>query len=196
MSFPLFTILVYSYLGAVEAGRMGMTLQIVGGIQSLGLVFLMARAPEFGLLAASGNHFALGAKCKAATHHSLLVMSTLCLLTIIVIAVASEFKLPQAHRVLGVAAFSALSVGIILTGLIQGAAVYLRAQKKELLTAVGVTGGLLYGLSSWLACLKFGNIGIAISYATVTGFVVLPLTLFVLQSHNKQTSKFPSPLSQ
>jgi hypothetical protein len=183
LSFPLFTIIVYLHAGAVEAGRMGMTLQIMSGIQSFSLVFLLARAPEFALLAAAGNRAELVARCRAAALRTALVMTAGCAFVIAALAVATSLGAPQVTRVLGMAAFVTFSAGIILTAPIQAIAIYLRAHKRELLTAVGVTGGVLYGASAWLSGIRFGSSGIATSYLLVTALVVLPLTLRVLSRH-------------
>lgn len=183
LSFPLYTILVYYYFGAIEAGRMGMTLQIVAGIQTFSLVFLIARAPEFALLVASRKHSALVYRCKSAAYQSLGVMTFFCILIGIAILAATEFRLQQASRVLDAGVFAVFSTGVIISGAVQVVAVYLRAHKKELLTTVGVISGLLYGVSAWFMCVQFGSQGIAISYAMTSGFVVLPLSLIVLKSN-------------
>lgn len=183
LSFPLFTIIVYLSSGAVEAGRMGMTLQIMSGIQSLALVFLLARAPEFALLAASGNRVDLMARCRQAALRTMGVMVVMCSLVITALVAAQAMSIPQASRVLGVGAFAMFSAGIILTAPIQAIAVYLRAHKKELLTAVGVVGGLSYGASAWLGGNLYGSSGIALAYLLVTGVLILPLTLRVLKRH-------------
>jgi hypothetical protein len=183
MSFPLFTVLAYAYLGAVEAGRMGMSLQVVSGIQSFALVFLIARAPEFALLAASGKQEILARNCRAATYRSMGVMAFFCLLVVMAVWIASSLGLPQASRVLGAGSFAILSLGVVLTAPIQGAALYLRAHKRELMTAVGVVTGLLYGASAWWTCIHYGSLGMAASYALVTGLVTLPLALVVLKAN-------------
>lgn len=181
LSFPLFTIIVYLHDGAVEAGRLGMTLQIMSGIQSLALVFLLARAPEFALLAASRQHAELVARCRQAALRTAGVMGALCAVVIAVLTMATMLGVPQVSRVLSIATFVVFSAGIILTSPIQAIAVYLRAHKRELLTAVGVIGGLSYGAAGWLAGISLGPFAIAVSYLAVTGLVALPLTFRALK---------------
>jgi len=184
LSFPLFTILVYLHLGAVEAGRMGMTLQIMTGIQSFALVFLLARAPEFALLAAAGNKSELIASARQAALRSMGVMTTLCAMVILGLWFATRMEWPQVPRVLGIGAFIMLSAGIVLTAPVQAIAIYLRAHKRELLTVAGVAGGLCYGAFAWLAVRTLGAQGVAASYLLVTALVVLPITALVLRSHH------------
>ncbi|MEI6628905.1 MAG: hypothetical protein WCN27_05860, partial [Alphaproteobacteria bacterium] len=110
-------------------------------------------------------------------------MTFIYLIIFLSILIATGLKLPQASRVLDATAFAVFSIGVVLTGIIQGVAIYLRAHKQELLTVVGVLAGLLYGASAWFSCMKFGFLGIAVSYTTVTTMFVLPFTLFILKSN-------------
>jgi hypothetical protein len=183
LSFPLFTIIMYVHAGAVEAGRMGMTLQIITGIQAFSMVFLIARAPEFALLAAAGQPANLIARCRHAAVLAAAVMAAMCGAVICVLAVATHLGLPQVGRVLGIGAFAVFSSAIILMTPIQAIALYLRAHKKELLTAVGALGGLLYGSTAWFSGVAFGAFGMAVSHLLVTACVVLPFTLWVLKTN-------------
>jgi hypothetical protein len=186
LSFPLFTIIVYLHGGSIEAGRMGMTLQILTGIQSFALVFLLARAPEFALLAASGAREELVARCRKAALRSVGVMAACCLLVLLTLSLAQAMGVTQAGRVLSGASFATFAAGVVLTAPVQAIAVYLRAHKKELLTVVGVLGGLLYGSTAWLSGVRYGSTGIAVSYLAVTGLVVLPLTWRVLRANRER----------
>lgn len=186
LGFPLFTIITYLSLGAVEAGRMGMTLQIMTGIQQFALVFLIARAPEFALLAAAGQREELVTRCRLAAQRTGMAMLVLCLMVMGVLSTATEMGIPHAMRVLGLPAFAAFAAGIVLTTPVQAIALYLRAHKRELLTTVGVLSGLLYGVGAWLGSWQGGANGIALSYLLVTALVTLPLTFGVLRTHNAQ----------
>lgn len=183
MSFPLYISLSYTYQGAVEAGRLGMTLQIISGIQAFALVFLRARAPEFSLLAAARDHLPLVERTKSATLHCVVVMAMSSGLVILALMIADAQGISQTERMLSPLAFFILSIGIICTGLVQGVALYMRAFKQELLTVTGVIVGCLYGGFGWLACMHFGSLGIAWSYSAITAFVAVPLTLLVLQAN-------------
>jgi hypothetical protein len=183
LSFPLYTVLAYNYFGAVEAGRMGMTLQVIGGIQSFSLVFMIARAPEFALLAASGQVSALFSRWKRAASLSLGVMAVTCTLIMLSLVAAVKFDVAQVGRVLPISSFVMLSAGAVLAGVVQCFAVYLRAHKRELLTGVGVMSGLLYGVSAWVLCVMFGSFGMAMSYLAVTGLLTLPMTIFIFKAN-------------
>lgn len=183
LSFPLYTVLIYRYFGAVEAGRVGMTLQVIAGVQSFALVFMIARAPEFALLAASGQSSSLFSHWKRASILSLGVMASTCTLIILCLLAALNLGLPQVSRMLPISSFVVLAVGAVLAGVIQCIAVYLRAYRRELLTPVGVIAGFCYGLSAWLVCVRFGSSGLSASYLVVTGLVALPLTLLVLRAN-------------
>ena len=182
LSFPLYTVLTFHYLGAVEAGRMGIALQIIGGIQTVGLVFLSARVPEFAILAASGQRETLRRRCTRATFHSMAAIAGMGLTALLALYALQWLRVPQVHRMLDVGAFGVFVIGITLTALIQGIALFLRAYKMELLTPAGVVGGLCYGASAWLVCQSYGSIGIALSHALVTAFVILPISVYIAKN--------------
>ena len=186
LTFPLYTVLAYSYFGPIQAGRMGMTLQVIAGIQSFSLVLIVARAPELALLAASGDRPSLIARWKQASTRSLALMLGFFLLLALAQEIAGRFMVSGLSRMLPVEICAILSAGALIAGVIQCIAVYLRAHKRELLTFVGVTSGALYGLSAWLLCRNFGAMGIAVSYLAVTALVVLPLTLQVLSASRRR----------
>jgi hypothetical protein len=181
MTFPLYTLLAYTYFGAVEAGRMGMTLQIVAGVQSFSLVMITAKAPEFALLAASQDRTRLEATWRRWSVRALGTMATAFIVLLLVQVSSSDVLSNALGRVLTPSVCVMLAAGALTAGIVQCIAVYLRAHKRELLTFVGVSTGMLYGLSAWWLGLNFGSPGIAASYLAVTALAVLPMTIQVLR---------------
>jgi O-antigen/teichoic acid export membrane protein len=190
LSFPLYTVLAYRYFGATEAGRLGMTLQIVSGVQSFSLVFVFARAPEFALLAASGEARALLRAWRGACALALAVMFVSCGAIGFGLWKASELDWPQVMRILPEEMFLILAAGAFLVCIVQCIATYMRAHKRELLTSVGTTSGILYGTLAWVFCVTVGLEGVLASYLAVTALVVLPLTVLIARAN------FPRLLSR
>lgn len=183
LSFPLYTILVYHYSGPTEAGRIGMTLQVIAGIQSFSLVFMVARAPEFALLAASGQATVLLQRWSRACLVSLGVMVLASAAVYGGMQIAAVLNVPQISRMLTAGLFAELAAGAVLAGAVVCISIYLRAHKRELLTPVGVMSGIAYGLSAWYLCIRAGSGGVIASYLMVTALVALPLTLLVFRAH-------------
>lgn len=188
-SFPFYTTLAFWALGSVAAGQLGLTLQIASGIQSLGLVAISARGAEFALLAASGKRDELTRKCKAATGLGLTVV----MLGFAAFVAATWFvKAYFPHigqRTLGLDATILLAFGVLATVPVQGIALYLRANKVELLTPIGVSSGILYGVLGAGGIFLWGQIGLVASYALVTALFTLPLTLLIAVRQNEKYAR-------
>lgn len=192
MTFPLYTLLAYTYFGAVEAGRMGMTLQLVAGVQSFALVMITAKAPELALLAAAQERNTLEATWRRWSLRALGTMGAGFAVLLLLQAGAPVLMTKALERVLSPGVCAMLAAGALTAGIVQCIAVYLRAHKRELLTFVGVSTGMLYGLGAWGLGMRFGSPGIAASYLAVTALAVLPMTLQVL-SRNRRTLQVALP---
>lgn len=179
LSFPLYPALVFAAVGAVEAGRLGMSLQIVSAMQSLALVLLSTRAPALAIAVAQRRREALERLWRRASAQALSSMTLMSLAFLAALWVAEARSWPIAHRVLPVGACTMLAVGSLLALVVQCTAVYMRAHKQERLTPVGVVSGVFYGLAASSVASAWGSWGVAASYLAVTALVALPLTLWV-----------------
>lgn len=178
-SFPFYTTFAFWTLGAVTAGRVGLTLQLVSGIQMLGLVAISARGAEFGLLAAAGRRSELLQRCKNATAlAAAIVLAGFAALTAGLWGARRLF--PEiGGRVLGIDVTLVLALGVLATLPVQGIALFLRAHKVERLTLVGLVSGVLYGAVGAASIHLAGELGLAISYLAVTALFTLPMTLYI-----------------
>jgi len=189
LSFPLYPALVFSAVGAAEAGRLGMSLQIVSALQSLALVLLSARAPALAIAVAQRRRDAAEAQWRRASAQSLLTMLLLSLSFLAVLWLAVGSQWPVAQRVLPLGACAMLVAGSLLALAVQSAATYLRAHKRERLTPVGVIAGASYGASAWAVASSWGSWGVAASYLAVTALVALPLTAWVFATTRRNEAR-------
>jgi hypothetical protein len=189
LSFPLYPALVFSTVGAAEAGRLGMSLQIVSALQSLALVLLSARAPALAIAVAQRRRDAAEAQWRRASAQSLLTMLLLSLSFLAVLWLAVGSQWPVAQRVLPLGACAMLVAGSLLALAVQSAATYLRAHKRERLTPVGVIAGASYGASAWAVASSWGSWGVAASYLAVTALVALPLTAWVFATTRRNEAR-------
>jgi O-antigen/teichoic acid export membrane protein len=179
LSLPLYPVLIFAVEGAVSAGRLGMSLQIVSAMQSLALVLMSTRAPRLAIAVAQRQHDSLDDQWRRACVQTMLLMLTLSLFFLAILTLANSFSLTVTQRLLPVSACAMLAAGSMLALAVQCAAVFMRAHKVEMLTSVGVVSGIAYGLAAWLAASNWGAIGVAASYLAITAFVTLPLTGWV-----------------
>jgi hypothetical protein len=178
-SFPFYTTFAFWTLGAVTAGRVGLTLQLVSGIQTLGLVAISARGAEFGLLAAASRHSELRQRCRNATALAAgIVLAGFAALTAGLWGARHLF--PEiGGRVLGIGLTLILALGVLATLPVQGIALFLRAHKIERLTVVGLLSGVLYGAVGAASIHFAGELGLVISYLAVTALFTLPMTVYI-----------------
>ena len=189
LSFPLYPALVFSAVGAAEAGRLGMSLQIVSAMQSLALVLLSTRAPAMAIAVALRRHDAAEAQWRRASAQSLSLMVLLSLAFLAALGLAVGSQWPVAQRVLPPGACAMLVGGSLLALAVQCAATYLRAHKRERLTPVGVIAGASYGASAWAVASAWGSWGVAASYLAVTALVALPLTAWVFATVRREDAR-------
>lgn len=173
--FSLFTPVLFHYHGAVVAGQMGMTGSVVGALSGVSSVWLLTKAPRFGVLIANKEYGTLDQLFFRSAAASVVV--TCCGAATIwgIIYLLYFLDHPLAMRVL-----PPLPAGLFLTAtvLMQSSfplAVYLRAHKKEPFLSVSVGGGVLIGLSTWQLGSRFGAIGMAAGYLAVVALFSLPV---------------------
>ena len=171
--------LIFYLQGAVEAGRLGMSLQIISAMQSLALVLLTTRAPGLAIAVAQNQHELLNVNWRRASIQSLLLMTALTIIFLVVLALAGLLDLPLAERILPIASCAMLTAGSLLALVAQCVALFIRAHKVESLTLVGFISGITYGATAWVMASSYGAFGVATSYLAVTALITLPLAIWI-----------------
>jgi O-antigen/teichoic acid export membrane protein len=167
LAFSLFTPVMFHYHGAAVAGRMGMTLSAVFGIQSVALVWVQAKCPRFGALVAFQEFDELDRLFSRVTVTALLLLAAGGCVLWWLIAGLYYFGHPLSGRLL-----APLPAGVFLAGaavhLVSACeSVYLRAHKQEPTAVLSVVSSLAIGLLVWAFGGRFGPVGAACAYAGV-----------------------------
>lgn len=186
LSFPLYTTLAFAYLGAAEAGRLGMSLQVVSALQSISLVMVMAKGPQFAMAVANSDRLLLDREWKLASTRALCTMAVLTGGVLLGLHLGSLFAWTPISRILAPTAFGLFAAASLGGLLVQCMAVYLRAHKRERLTAVGVVAGILYGALALAGIPQFGSLGVAATHFTVTVLLVLPPTFAIFFAERRR----------
>lgn len=177
--FLLFVPVLFHYQGAVVAGQMGMTWNMVGALSGVSSMWVMTKAPRFGILIAEGNYPKLDSLFKRYTVTSVLVAAcgavALWLLTYGLYRIGH----PLAARIL-----PPLPTGLFLAATVAQQAsipqaVYLRAHKQEPLLWLSVASAVCVGLSTWLLGSHYGATGMAAGYLLIMSLFVLPCSTLV-----------------
>jgi hypothetical protein len=161
---PLFNPLLFAIRGPAEAGRMGLSISIMAAINTVGLAWINARAPTFGMLIARRRFQDLDRIFFPALVRStgVVVFAGIgVLLGTIYLHGASH---PWGARILEPSTLALLLVTSVVLHLIYSEAIYLRAHKAEPFVVVAVVSSLATGVSSYVLGKSHGAAGITTGY--------------------------------
>jgi hypothetical protein len=161
---PLFNPLLFAFRGPAEAGRMGLSISIIAAINTVGLAWVNARAPTFGMLIARGRFEDLDRIFFPALFRSTAVV----VFGGIAVLLGTIYLHGAGHawssRILDPSTLALLLITSVLLHLIYSEAVYLRAHKAEPFVVVAVVTSLATGISSYLLGKSHGAAGISTGY--------------------------------
>ncbi|HNY29697.1 MAG TPA: hypothetical protein PKO15_02310 [Fibrobacteria bacterium] len=170
--FQFSTPVVFKLLGSVEAGKYGITQQVVNGISALSMAWATTRQARWGRWIAMNDRFALDADFRATLKRTFAVNALLAVVFVGVMEIGRWFFPIYTDR------FAPLSVTIVLLScgaanqIIFTQATYLRAHKQEPFLWVSIAGAVLVGVGSFV----FAHMGI-LAVATVYLFSTLVVGL-------------------
>lgn len=169
----LITPVIFKYHGSIEAGRIGMSMQIMGAIQSLGQVWIQSKMPMFGGLIAKKDYLALDTIWRESATHSIVAVLILGLALILAVVIGNVMQLPVMGRIVSPMQFVMLVLTLLFSQVVQTEAAYLRAFKREPFLWVGVVSGIIAGILIWYLGARLGVTGAVIGYAFSMGIVLL-----------------------
>jgi O-antigen/teichoic acid export membrane protein len=141
----LFTPVVFAAQGAVVAGKLGMSLSLVAGLNSAALTWMTTKAPLFGILVARKNYAALDSLFRQA----LVQCVGVCLSGALVIfgwgLLCTNSALSD--RLLAPGDMALLLLAVLCNVIMCAEAIYLRAHKQEPFLMVSLANGVLTAVS-------------------------------------------------
>lgn len=170
----IFTPIMFHYHGAVQAGQMGMTRQILSSLESISSIWIQTRVPSYGMLIAERKFHELDSKWAKNSKISLLVILLGGGAFWLGLLILGKLDVPLAGRLLIPSVTALMLVSVFLTQIIQCEAAYLRAHKKEPLMLIGVGNGILTGLLAWQFGKVYGAVGIAVASLAVMTLFTFP----------------------
>jgi len=189
----IFTPILFLFRGPEEAGRMGLTLSVVGYLPIVALCWMTPKAAPFGRLVKFGRFQELDAlffKTLKQSMALILLMSGLCLAAVI----GAQHALPKiAGRMESPGIFLLLLLASLSSFAVQSMAIYLRSFKREpyLVQSVVVAGLTLAGIL--LAAPRWGSTAVSILYFSFSGVVGLLWAAAIFHQRIK-TSMFFGPI--
>ncbi len=129
--FQLFTPVIFAFRGPADAGRMGLSMNIVTQMSAMMLVWMTTKAAPFGSLIAKSDNAGLDALFFRALRQSLLLLSAASVLVLSAVLAVPHVVPKLGYRIVSWPAFLFILLTAIGAHIVQSEAIYLRAHKMR-----------------------------------------------------------------
>ena len=192
--FQLFNPVLFATEGAVVAGQMGMTLQILTAIQAFAMSWETTKIPLFSGLIEMRKYNELDKVFNKTVRQMMGVCLFLLLIMFLGVVVLRQTGLEVGGSVLGnrfldYIPMTLMMITILINPLVGSWADYLRCHKQEPFLLQSVVVGVLCCLSTILLGYKYGIIGITIGYCFLRLFVSLPWGYYTYKTKKDEWHK-------
>lgn len=193
--FQFSTPVVFKLLGSVEAGKYGITQQVVNGISALSMSWATTRQARWGRWIAINDRHSLDQDFNNTLKRTVAVNVFLACVFLTIMAVGKTFIPDYIHR------FAPMSVTLTLLScgalnqIIFTQATYLRAHKQEPFLWVSILGAFIVGIGSFI----FAHIGIqavALVYLISTLVIGLGVGTYIFISKKNEWRRTPLCLDE
>lgn len=164
----LFTPLVFKYHGAIAAGQMGMSLQIIGALNGAAMSWIVTKAPVYGRLIAVNQREQLDSLFFRGLLQSTLFLLFAITTVLLVLLMLTQVAPAYAARVIPLSLFVWLGLVCLANHILYAEAAYLRAHKEEPFMAVSVMIGLATAALAITLIPSMGLAGAVYAYAATT----------------------------
>jgi len=172
--FSFFVPVLFYFKGAIAAGQMGMTWNMARALLMIASMWIVARAPEFGVAIARKEYQKLDRLFFRSSMMAVIVAAAGSILMLGFIWLLNYARHPFAARFLPLWPTLFFLLGTILMIVSTAQATYLRAHKKEPFMFLSVASAVLMVILLWLAGSRWGALGIAISYFSIIALFKIP----------------------
>lgn len=167
--FQLFTPVIFAFRGPAEAGRMGLSINIVTQMGAMMLVWMTTKAAPFGSLIAKRENTALDALFFRSLRQSLLLLVSGAIVVLAGVLVIPHFIPHLAHRIVSWPVFLLLLLTAIGGHVVQSEAIYLRAHKCEPFLLQSILIAVATAASVMFFARTLGTLGVAVASFVVLG---------------------------
>ena len=182
--FNLFTPVVFSKFGAIEAGQLGMALTILSAVSVLGMSWINAKAPNFTAHIARGERYELDSLFKNLFKRSTVFITAISICVVVGAWCLNKLGLPLMQRIAPPSVLAILSVATISNSMVFAMATYMRAHKQEPMLTQSVVVGILIAGAVYIGS-KYSVFTMMLMYVTICLFVSLPWTIWLFSKYKK-----------
>jgi hypothetical protein len=170
--------LVFAHQGPVEAGRLGVALTIFSALTALGMSWVNASASQMGQYISRGERTKLNALFTRVSTSSTLFTLLAGLAFLLFVWGLRYLRVPAAERIASLPIIAFLVLVSAVDSFINGAAVYMRAHKKEPMLVPSVVGGIMTLAIAYFGSMVSSLLPVAL-WALSTLLIGLPWTIWL-----------------
>ena len=159
--FQLFNPILFRYWGAVEAGRMGMSITVCNGIANIAIAWINTKAAPFGSMIARKEYAGLDRVFFRSVAQTVGLTSIGSLIVWSVAFWLDAHHLRLAQRILPPLPLGMMLISMNINQVVSSMALYLRAHKQEKFLLNSVLGAIFLSLSCWFLGRAYGALGMA-----------------------------------
>lgn len=183
--FNLFTPMVFSHHGAVEAGRLGMALTVFSAISTIGMSWVNAKAPNLTMHIARGERRELNNLFKALFLRSTVVIVLTSVGVVLVAWYLKQTGLPLMMRIASPGVLAVLAIATSVNSMVFSMAIYMRAHREEpMLTQSVVVGLMIAAMVYWSS--RISIFSMMFYYMLIVIFISLPWTILLFSRYFKK----------
>jgi O-antigen/teichoic acid export membrane protein len=184
--FQLFTPIAFAGLGAVEAGRLGITMSIFTAVLTVGMSWVNAKLPTFAAYISRNERANLNILFIAVAKRSVIFTITITLGIIAATLILTNMEIDAVKRFASLPVILCLALVTCANCFIIAAAAYMRAHKEEPMMVVSVVTGLATVAAATFGS-RYGVFTMMAWYAVISIFIALPWTAVLFLRYYRRT---------
>lgn len=185
--FNLFTPMVFSHHGAIEAGRLGMALTVFSAISTIGMSWVNAKAPNFTMHIARGERRELNSLFKALFIRSTVAIALTSTGFVLVAWYLSQIGLPLMLRIASPSVLAVLAIVTSVNSMVFAMAIYMRAHREEPMLIQSIVVGVMIAAAVYMGSI-YGVLTMILLYMAVCVLMGLPWTIWLFIKYFKRTN--------
>lgn len=183
--FQLFTPLIFKTHGAIAAGQMGMSLQIINAMNSVAMAWISTKAPIYGQLIATNQRQKLDVLFFRGFVQSFVFLIAGVALIWLGLFYITHSGVSYIGRILPLQLFSFLCLACLANHIVSAEATYLRAHKEEPFIWLSLSSGLMTAILAILLVPALGLGGAVFAYTATTLSISLVGGTFIFLAKRK-----------
>lgn len=187
------TLILFSRLGPVDAGRFGLTLTALSAIATGASAWVSTKAPRFGGLVALGRTEELDALFKQARRGALAFGAAGLIVLLVVVSGLNALDASLGQRFVPMSGLAAMACATLVSIKVSAEATYLRAFRREPYLTLSIVNGAMQAAVAALLMATGSLLAVTLAYAGVSAAVGIawahPLFLRLREDYRADSSQ-------